>query len=455
MLSTVLVVDDDPVHRALLDRIITRLGYGVRVAESGEEALAILSGREAQSIDIVLLDLVMPDLDGMAVLNRLQATGSRIPVVALVSPGGVDGVLGAISAGASDFAVKPVGIERLQVTMMNALRLKALMAGVESDHRLASDDLTISSLAESDPGMARVANLAGKALKGDLPLLIEGESGTGKAILARAMHGSSLRSKKPFVTLDCSMLRPSETVARLMAAMERVKGGTLYLSSINCLDGAAQMALAQTDMITAPSVKTPRLVASSRKSLIDLARSGAFREDLFYRLTVTPIRIPPLRERPFDLPLLAERTALRLASEAGRDIRGLTAGAVEALLTRRWSGNYPEFEAIIRLAVGRGTSAWLTEADFAGEVEASNVIPPRLASEEAEGETLALFDGTGRLRAFADIEAELINRAQKHCGSLGKAAKALGLGRSTLYRKLQGRDVAEQSTVGVWMGDAA
>ena len=113
MVSTVLVVDDDPVHRALLDRIITRLGYGVRVAESGEEALAILSGREAQSIDIVLLDLVMPDLDGMAVLNRLQATGSRIPVVALVSPGGVDGVLGAISAGASDFAVKPVGIERL------------------------------------------------------------------------------------------------------------------------------------------------------------------------------------------------------------------------------------------------------------------------------------------------------------------------------------------------------
>ncbi len=455
MLSTVLVVDDDPVHRALLDRIITRLGYGVRIAESGEEALTILNGGEAKSIDIVLLDLVMPDLDGMAVLNRLRSAGSRIPVVALVSPSGVDGVLGAISAGASDFAVKPVGIERLHVTIMNALRLKALMAGVESDHRLSSDDLTLSSLAESDPGIARIANLAGKALRADLPILIEGELGTGKAILARAMHGSSPRSKKPFVTLDCSMLRSAEAVARLMAAMERVKGGTLYLSSINCLDETAQMALAQTAMITAPSAKMPRLIASSRTRLIDLARSGAFREDLFYRLTVTPIRIPPLRERPFDLPILAERTALRLASEGGRDIRGLTTGAVEALLMRRWSGNYPEFEAMIRLAVGRANSAWLTEADFVGEAEASNVIPPRQSSEEVEGESLALFDGTGRLRAFADIEAELIERAQKHCGSLGKAAKALGLGRSTLYRKLQDKDVAEQSPVGVWMGDAA
>ena len=144
--------------------------------------------------------------------------------------------MAAISAGASDFVVKPVGAERLQVSLMNVLRFKALAAGVESDHHTLSDDLTLETLAAGDPGMARLAQMARKAVKGDLPVLIEGESGTGKAMLARAMHGSSTRAKKPFVALDCALLRASDAVARLEAAMQRAKGGTLYLSSIQHLD---------------------------------------------------------------------------------------------------------------------------------------------------------------------------------------------------------------------------
>ncbi len=456
MLSTVLIVDDDPVQCVLLERIVTRLGYHVKIAESGEQAVAILTGRDAQSIDLVLLDLVMPDLDGMAVLNRLRLAGSRLPVIVLVTPMGVDGVMAAISAGASDFAVKPVGAERLQVSLMNVLRFKALAAGVESDHHLMSEDVTLESLAANDPGMARIADLALKAVKGDLPVLIEGEAGTGKAMLARAIHGSSPRSKKPFVMLDCSMVRATDAVARLEAAMERAKGGTLYLSSIDLLDQAAQTLLVTASMTTAPSVRTPRLVAASRTSLIEAARSGTFREDLFYRLTVTPIRIPPLRERPFDLAILAERTALRLASESGKDLRGLTEQAIAFLSKQEWRGNHPEFEAAIRLAVRRVSTAWLTDADFDDELIAEGAMIPRPRDRVEDDASLTLFDATGALRSFADIEADIIARAQRHCGgSLGRAAKALGLGRSTLYRKIQEKDAVEGASMGAWMGDAA
>ncbi len=452
MLSTVLVVDDDPIHRSLLERIVTRLGYGVQTAQSGADALRLLDSPAGQAIDILLLDLVMPDLDGMGVLHRLASIGSRIPVITMVTPNAVDGVMGAISAGASDFVIKPVGPERLQVSLMNALRFKSLIAGVETEHRLSSDRLTLDGLASGDPAFARIAEHATKAIKNDFPILIEGEVGSGKTHLARAIHGSSQRNKKTFAHMDCSLLRTTESIARLESAIERVKNGTLYLSSIQSLDFSAQSMLIQSAMMTNPSGKTPRLIASSKASLLNLARSGAFREDLFYRLTVSPIRIPSLRERPFDLPILAERIALRIASEQGKNIRGLTHGAVEIICQKPWLGNYPEFEATIRLAVQRASTPWLTDADFDGELAVSS--QPSIG--DYRNDTLALFDSSGALRPFSEIENEIFEMAQKHCGgSVGRAAKALGLGRSTLYRKFQEKDSVAQTQSSIMMGDAA
>jgi DNA-binding NtrC family response regulator len=452
MLSTVLVVDDDPIHRSLLERIVTRLGYKVQLAASGEEALFLLAGSAVSRIDAVLLDLVMPDLDGLGVLHRLRSIGSMVPIITMVTSAGVDDVMGAITAGASDFVIKPVGPERLQVSLMNALRYKSLMAGIESDYHLSSHLLTLDQLANVDPVIARLTNNVGKALKGDGPVLIEGEDGVGKKQFARAIHGSSQRSKKLFVSLDCSALPPTESVARLEAAIGRVKSGTLYLSSINALDLNAQSMLTKNIMMIAPSSRTPRLITSSRTSLIDLARSGVFSEDLFYRLTVTPLRIPPLRERPFDLSVLAERIALRFASEIGKNIRGLTHGAVKCLMKHTWPGNYPELEATLRLAVQRASTPWLTDADFDGEIN----FDQSPTFQEFNRETLALFDSTGALRPFAEIESEIFEMAQRHCGgSLGKAAKALGLGRSTLYRKFQEKDPVGQTQKIQMLGDAA
>jgi len=452
MLNTVLIVDDDPIHRSLLERVVTRLGYNVCMAHGGEEALKLIASPAGQEIDVILLDLVMPELDGLGVLHRLISIGSRIPVITMVTPAAVDGVMGAISIGASDFVIKPVGPERLQVSLMNALRFRSLIAGVEAEHHLSSQRLTLDGLASGDPVFARIVDHAAKTLKSDFPVLIEGEDGCGKSQLARAIHGSSRRSKKNFISIDCSLLKTSQSIHRLHASIERVKNGTLYLSSIDALDGVAQSMLTQSAMMIRPSSKTPRLIASSKKSLIDLARSGAFREDLFYRLTVSPIRIPPLRERPFDLPILAERIAQRIASEQGKNIRGLTQGAIDMIVQKPWRGNYPEFEATLRLAVQRASSPWLSDIDFDGKL-ASHSGP---SISHYRNDTLALFDSNGTLRPFSEIENEIFEMAQKHCsGSLGRAAKALGLGRSTLYRKFQEKHDINETQNRVILGDAA
>jgi DNA-binding NtrC family response regulator len=443
MRSTVLVVDHDPTHRSSLERMLEVLGYDARFAGNGEDALAFLAGQKGQTIDLLMLDLVMPELDGLGVLHRLKAIGLRIPAITMVTPKGVDGVLGAIAAGASDFVIKPVGPERLQVSLMNALRFKSLVTGFENHHHRSKGVMTLEQLGASDPAIARLTELAGKALKGNWPVLIEGEHGTGKTPFAHAIHASSGRSRKPFVHLDCSTLRSSDSMKRITAAMERVKSGTLYLSAVHSLDPAAQLVLAQAKMVVEPSLKTPRLIADSRLSLIELVKSGSFREDLFYRLTVTPLRIPALRERPFDLAHLAEQTALRIAAETGKPIRGLTDRAKAFLAEQEWPGNFPDFEAALRMAVNRASTPWLTDADFRAGKDLTLSQP----AKGYERDRLALFDDSGALRPFAEIEHEIFEMAQRHCGgSLGRAAKALGLGRSTLYRKIQDKMVNSDAT---------
>ncbi|MBV8427161.1 MAG: sigma-54-dependent Fis family transcriptional regulator, partial [Hyphomicrobiales bacterium] len=320
MPHTILIVDDDPVQRRLLEAMVRRFGYEPVIAIDGAEALANLSGARGGDIDVVILDLVMPDLDGMGVLAQMRERGIEKPVIVQTAHGSIDTVISAMRAGATDFVVKPVGAERLQVSIKNAMRMNALESEVRRINRQATNNLTFKDLVTKSPEMARVIRLGERTAKSTIPVLIEGESGVGKELVARAIQGASDRRGKTFVTVNCGAI-PENLVESLLFGHEKgaftgatekhagkfveANGGTLFLDEIGELPLAAQAKLlraiqhGEIDPVGGrKTVKVDvRIISATNRNLIELVRQGRFREDLFYRLNVFPISIPPLRAR--------------------------------------------------------------------------------------------------------------------------------------------------------------
>ena len=245
MSCTVLIVDDDPVQRRLLEALVRRFGYAAETAESGEQALARIE-REPQ-VDLMILDLVMPDLDGMGVLTRMRDSGRAIPVIVQTAHGSIEAVISAMRAGAIDFVVKPVGAERLQVSIKNALRFDALEDEIRRMNKRASGALHLKDLLSKSEEMMRVVRLGERAAKSNIPVLLEGESGVGKELVARAVQGTSDRRGRAFVTVNCGAL-PENLVESILFGHEKgaftgatekhagkfveAHGGTLFLDEI-------------------------------------------------------------------------------------------------------------------------------------------------------------------------------------------------------------------------------
>src|SRR3954447_13049694 len=340
MAELILIVDDDPVQRRLLEAMARRFGYDVMVAEGGDAAVALLSGPEGARIDCVVLDLVMPDLDGYGVLARMRDLGLNIPVIVQTAHGGIDTVVSAMRAGATDFVVKPVGAERLQVSLRNALSAGALESEFQRMKRSRTGTLSFKDIVTRNPRMQAVLRTAEKATASLIPVLIEGESGVGKELIARAIHGSGERRAKPFVAVNCGAI-PENLVESTLFGHEKgaftgatekhigkfveASGGTLFLDEVGELPPAAQVKLlraiqeGQVDPVGGrkPIKVDVRLVSASNRSLITAVKKGRFREDLFYRLHVFPISVPPLRERAEDIPELARHFLIRFAAEEG------------------------------------------------------------------------------------------------------------------------------------------
>ncbi|MCC2111031.1 MAG: sigma-54-dependent Fis family transcriptional regulator, partial [Hyphomicrobiales bacterium] len=220
MSGRILIVDDDPIQRRLLEEAVKRFGYEAITAEGGEQALGILEKPGGETIKLMVLDLVMPDLDGMGVLGRLKEKGASLPVIVQTAHGGIDTVVSAMRAGAFDFVVKPVSPERLQVSIANALKVNALEGEIQRLTKRAAGTLTFSDLITRSPAMARVINLGQRAAKSNIPILIEGESGVGKEVIARAIQGSSDRRAKPFVTVNCGAI-PENLVESILFGHEK------------------------------------------------------------------------------------------------------------------------------------------------------------------------------------------------------------------------------------------
>ena len=505
MSECVLIVDDDPVQRRLLENMVRRLGYEVLLADNGEAAMRLLSGGE-RPVDCVVLDLVMPDLDGLGVLTRMRETGIAVPVIVQTAHGGIDNVISAMRAGAADFVVKPVGAERLQVSLRNALAASALAGELRRIKRSQSGTLTFADIVTRSPLMAAVIRNAGKAAASGIPVLIEGESGVGKEIIARAIHGSGERRTKPFVAVNCGAI-PDNLVESILFGHEKgaftgatephagkfaeAAGGTLFLDEVGELPAAAQVKLlrAVQDGEIEPvggrrTVKTDvRLISATNRNLIADVKAGRFREDLFYRLHVFPVSVPPLRERLEDVPGLARHFLARFCAEEGKPLRGITAEARARRCADPWARKVRPLEHKIFRAVVLAEGPMIGVSEFpqlaafhagrdqagpnhAGQDQAGQdgsgpeIEQPVLAAAEvptapSAGEAfplvpvlapdqMALLDLEGHVRPLDELEKELIRFAINHYrGQMSEVARRLQIGRSTLYRKLESLGLSE------------
>jgi DNA-binding NtrC family response regulator len=498
MAETILIVDDDPVQRRLIESMARRFGYEAIAVEGGDAAIKLLCAADGPRIDAIVLDLVMPDLDGLGVLAEMREAGVSVPVIVQTAHGGIDNVISAMRAGAVDFVVKPVGAERLQVSLRNALATSALETEVQRFKRSRAGTLTFADIISRSPRMQAVLRTAEKAAASAIPVLIDGESGVGKELIARAIHGSGDRRSKPFVAVNCGAIPDNLVESTLFGhekgaftgATERhagkfveASGGTLFLDEVGELPLAAQVKLlraiqeGEVDPVGGrKSVKVDvRLVSASNRNLIAAVQDGRFREDLFYRLHVFPITVPPLRERPEDIADLVRHFLVRFNAEEGKRIRVVAADAMAVLVRCSWPGNVRQLENAMFRAVVLAEGDEIGPDEFpqlAGQMAKSPVkspaqpAPPESESEPAplaradeplmleppvplgpappaapslapHGPALALLGAAGEVRPLADIEAEVIRFAIAHYrGQMSEVARRLQIGRSTLYRKL-------------------
>src|SRR5712671_7966456 len=499
MPERILIVDDDPVQRRLLENMLTRGGYEAILADGGDAAFALLTGDGRAQIAAVVLDLVMPDLDGLGVLAKMRETGLTVPVIVQTAHGGIDNVVTAMRAGAVDFVVKPVGAERLAVSLRNALANSALQGELNRIKRSRAGTLTFRDIITRSPRMQTVIRAAEKAAGSAIPVLIEGQSGVGKELFARAIHGSGERCAKPFVAVNCGAI-PDNLVESILFGHEKgaftgaterhvgkfleATGGTLFLDEVGELPLPAQVKLLraiQEGEVEPVGGRKPvkvdvRIVSATHRNLIEDVKHGRFREDLFYRLHVFPISVPPLRERTEDIPDLVRHFLARIAAEEGKRVRAISGEALALLGRHRWPGNVRQLEnAVFRAVV-------LAESDSVGIDEfpqiAAQIGGPMAAAPASEGFTealrapsmidvppladfgvapsspsmhgaLALLDHHGDVRPLEEIEAEVIRFAIAHYrGQMSEVARRLQIGRSTLYRKLDSLGLATEPESG-------
>jgi len=488
----ILIVDDDPVQCRLLEGMLQKFGYETVTRDNGDAALALLTSPDGTRVDCVILDLVMPSLDGLGVLAQLRQAAIRVPVIVQTAHGGIDNVVSAMRAGAVDFVVKPAGAERLQVSLRNALNTSALEGELSRIKHSRSGTLGFADIITRSPAMHAVLRMAQKAAASTIPVLVCGESGVGKELIARAIHGSGERRTKSFVAVNCGAM-PENLIESILFGHEKgsftgaterhvgkfveASGGTLFLDEVGELPAAAQVKLLraiQEGEVEPVGARKPvkvdvRLVSATNRDLIADVRQGRFREDLFYRLHVFPITVPPLRHRPEDIPALARHFLALFAAEEGKRIRLITPEALHLLIAFDWPGNIRQLEnAVFRAVVlaegdSLGPSEFpqitarltapplgpatqqpaVTAAEFAQDASSLdaagiNAATAPLAPAGSLIDTLALLDHDGEVRPLEDIEAELIRYAVTHYrGQMSEVARRLQIGRSTLYRKLE------------------
>ena len=477
MAKTVLVVDDDPTQRRLLQGAVEKAGFACRTAPDGESGFAMAHDPK-DGVDVVLLDLVMPGLSGIETLERLSERRPDLPVVVLTATGGIDTVVQSMRAGAIDFFVKPASPERIIVSIRNALKMTSLSGEVKRLSRKAEGGMAFDDMIAAAPAMRSVVKMGQRAAASDIPVLILGESGVGKEVIARCIQGASDRAGKPFVTVNCGAI-PENLVESILFGHEKgaftgavskslgkfveADGGTLFLDEIGELPLDMQVKLLralQEGEVDAVGSRRPtkvdvRIISATNRDLAQQVKDGTFREDLFYRLNVFPVDVPSLRERREDVPALVEHFITRFNAAEGTKILGARDDTLKLLCAFDWPGNVRQLENSVFRAVVLCEGDWLRPEDFpqiSGVMPDIDALPdaPDLPTPANDAGVpvvadapVAVFGEDGEMRSLEDVERDLLELAIEHYdGHMSEISRRLGIGRSTLYRKVREYDLA-------------
>lgn len=476
--QSVLIVEDEITQSTLLEGIITRAGYAAFVAQSGSEALAFMDGEQGGTIDIILLDLMMPGMDGIEVLTKLRPKFPNLPVIMLTAHSSINTVVEAMQAGASDFIVKPASAERIRTALEAGLETNGFVGEIEPMQKGLSVD-GFDKLIGDAPAIRQSLKLAKKAASASIPVLVDGESGVGKEVFARAIHAASDRAAHPFVAVNCGAI-PENLVESILfghekgaftgatekriGKFEEANSGTLFLDEVGELPSDVQVKLLRAlqereiDPVGGrASIKVDiRIISATNRDLSDCVANGSFREDLYYRLNVFPINLPPLRDRREDIPALVEHFLKLMPEMENLPERQISRNALQALMDHHWPGNIRQLQNAIFRAVILSDHETLEPTDFphlAGASQQPTIQSPQTGASistsasvstgvDQETSVIKLVAPDGHVRPLVDIEAEVIQQTIRHYdGKMAEVARRLGIGRSTLYRKLEEHDL--------------
>ncbi len=457
-----MLVDDEPAQCRLVAAIAGRAGWRTVFARDAETAIAMLGTQDGMMLDAILLDQWVPGADSAVLITELKSRRPALPILLMTAIGSNESAIEAMRAGASDYIIKPVAAERLIAALSLAADNVRGFGELQPLTEKISHPLAFEEIIGSAPAFRTALAIAAKAARSRAPVFIEGERGVGKEVIADAIHAASPRAKQPFVKINCgaiasnlldSVLFGHEKDAfagafdRRVGILQQAEGGTVFLDEIDLLAPETQIRLVR--LLTANEIQPlgcthsyridVRLITACNSNIAERLASGEFREDLYYRLNIVQLTIPPLRERTSDIPALARHFLGRMASQPGLRSLGITDEALTMLRGYNWPGNVRQLQsALFRAAVLCDRDA-LTPDEFP-QIAAAVGIPGFGGSTGAgnnDGIGVTLYEDDGNMRPLEEIEADVIRLAIGHYrGRMTEVARRLGIGRSTLYRKL-------------------
>lgn len=471
---TILIVDDEPTQRKLLGRFIEDLDHNYLVMSSGMEVVDFfmnkktIKGISCHDVDVMLLDLSMPDLDGLTVLKQIAPIKGDLQVIVLTANQDVTLAITAINYGAIDYIVKGERdiFARVTASINNAIEKKNLKYQVSHLARKGKDQVSFSDIIGQSEVISNVIKLAKKAVNSTIPILIEGPSGSGKELLARAIHGSSPRSGKPFIMIECDLLKNIDAEEELFGSekvfadgavknigkLREANNGTIFFEKVDLLKPELQVKLLrfmQEGEFTPVMGKFPirvnvRVISSTSRDLEKMVIAKKFREDLRYRIAAFPIAVPSLKERgEDDIKLLTENFCRDFAINENKKIKSINPDAFYLLYNYDWEDNVRQLKNFLFRAVVLCDGDFLKPEHFPQLLNKENnsLTKAKAAikkNSDINSELIDIFDDEGRCKTIDIIEEEIIRRlVDIYNGNLSEVAKQLDIGRSTIYRKLK------------------